>query len=117
MRKNIGKMAFAALLMAGMASPAFAGDWLGIWKVSDTQGESYFIAIFPDGKAASTHSGGISGNWKGQGNAIEVEWATGWKAKLLHEGKKTVKQAFKPGQSFSDKPATVTPAEKVDDGD
>ena len=107
----------ALVILAALSAPAFANDWVGIWSVKDTEGKPFFIAVFPDGKAVSTLENGITGIWKAEGGTAEIKWHSGWRARLFHDGSKTMKDAYRPGQSFGDKPLTTSLATKVDDGD
>ena len=107
------KLIITLALLIDVACSAAAADWPGIWKVSSTKGLTYYITLTKDGRVSSTLEGGFGGSWEEKDGKAYVTFASGWKAILSDENGKISKTAFRPGKAFTDKPDSVTPADRV----
>lgn len=109
-------LALAALFALGAVSgmSLAAGEFDGVWKVSDSDGKPFEITLGADGTASASRSGeGMTGTWKTEGQSAVITWNTGWTTKITKDGDAFRKTAYKKGQSFDDKPANSSDAEKV----
>lgn len=93
-------------------TPVSAADspWVGVWRVADTEGKSYTIELYHDGKVLGSRDGGMSGKWKEIDGNVYVVWKTGWRTLLFSTGDGYGKMSFKPGKNFHAAPDTVTVA-------
>lgn len=101
-------------LLFGTAGSATAADWPGVYKVMSTKGIPYYITLTADGGVSSTLEEGFHGSWEEKDGRAYITFASRWKAILSDENGKISKTAFRPGKAFTDKPDSVTPADRVD---
>ena len=109
----LGKQAqtalFAALIGTATAFAALAASpFEGTWSVKDTDGKAFDITLGADGKATSTHPKEMTGTWTEDGGAAVVKWNTGWTTKIVKDGDRYKKEAFKADGS----PASTSEATK-----
>jgi len=102
------------VLFGGLSGTASASDWKGVWKVADSQGQTFYITLFSDGSAASNLEGGISGTWTTSAGKAVISWGGGWHSVIAHDGGASVKRAYKPGDSMDGAPTNTSDAVKVD---
>ncbi len=108
-----GALAFG-LALALPAIGALAGDFEGVWKVTDTGGKAFEITLSEDGKASATREGeGMKGTWKEVGDSVAITWDTGWTTVIAKDGDKYTKTAFGKGKPLDGPPDNSSPAEKV----
>lgn len=104
--------AFAATMLSTTVAAFAASPFEGTWKVSDTDGKSFEIMIAADGTAKADRAGeGMKGTWKDDGASAVITWDTGWTTKIMKDGDKFKKTAFKKGEM--EKPVNSSPAEKI----
>ena len=108
------KLFLTLALFIGVACSASATDWPGVWKVRSTKGIPYYITLTADGGVSSTLEEGFHGSWEEKDGKAYITFASRWKAILSDENGKISKTAFRPGKAFTDKPDSVTPAERID---
>jgi len=101
------------VLFGGLSGTASASDWQGVWKVADTDGQTFYITLLSDGSAASTLEDG-HGTWTTSAGKAVVFWGSGWHSVISHDGGASVKNAFKPGLSIDGPPTNTSDAVKVD---
>jgi len=108
------KTAVAAVLALSIASFAThaSDDFLGTWKVKDSRGRRFDIAILADGKATSTLHLNQAGSWQEEGSAVVITWSTGWTSKIQKIGAHYTHTAYGPGQSLNGSPNNTSDAEK-----
>jgi hypothetical protein len=94
---------------AALAASAFEG----VWKVKDTAGHPFEIALSSDGAAKATRGEGMTGTWKEEGNSAVITWNTGWTTKITKEGDRYIKAAYGKGQSLTATPTNTSDAEKA----
>jgi hypothetical protein len=76
-----------------------ASQFEGTWMTEDTKGKSFHITLSPDGKAKGERQDeGLTGTWKAEGDAVEINWDSGWVTKITKQGDKFTKQTFEKGQ-------------------
>jgi hypothetical protein len=112
-RRAVVAAAAATILAAATAVPSFAaGEFEGVWKVTDTDGKPFKITLSAGGKASADRpSKPMSGTWKEDGSSAVITWDTDWTTKISKEGGKYTKTAYEKGTSA--KPTNTSPAEKV----
>lgn len=113
-----GKLATAAagaLLSVAIVTPGFAaGEFEGVWKVTDSAGKPFEITLSGDGTAKANRPGDpMSGKWTVEGSGAVITWDTGWTTKITKEGGKFTKTAFEKGATADGTPTNTSPAEKV----
>lgn len=105
-----------AALIIGVPDAALAAGFEGVWKVKDTDGAPFEITLNKEGAATGTHKAygkeGLKGTWKEEGGAAEIHWDSGWTTRIVKQGDKYVKSAFKPGAPLSGPPANTSDAEQ-----
>jgi hypothetical protein len=76
--KNLLVLLGVFLLLAAcsrkQASPVNQDGYVGNWKVSDPQGNTFYMTLNPDGSGTSTRAGGEFGKWQFKADHIELEW-------------------------------------------
>lgn len=112
---RMAAIALAGALTLGLTSFAgAASNFQGNWKVKDTKGQPFEIALSADGKAAGTREGeGMTGTWKEEGGAAVISWNTGWITKIVKEGNSYKKHAWDKGKPVSGPPSNTSDAEKI----
>jgi hypothetical protein len=115
MKRNVAAGALAlGLAVALPMAQAFAGEFEGVWKVTDTGGKAFEITLSADGKASATReSEGMKGTWKEVGDSVAITWDTGWTTVIAKDGDKYTKTAFGKGKPLDGPPDNSSPAEKV----
>ena len=113
-----GKLATAAagaLLSAAIVTPGFAaGEFEGVWKVTDSAGKPFEITLSGDGTAKANRPGDpMNGKWIDEGSGAVITCDTGWTTKITKEGGKFTKTAFEKGDTPDGKPTNTSAAEKV----
>jgi hypothetical protein len=89
-----------------------ASDFEGVWKVTDTGGQSFEITLSDNGAAKANRGEGMVGTWHEEGGAAVITWNTGWTTKIMKEGDKYRKAAYSKGQPLDAKPTNSTDAQK-----
>ncbi|MGQ0671938.1 MAG: hypothetical protein ACT4N2_03530 [Hyphomicrobium sp.] len=113
MNPNFSNVVRAGMFAMMISGPAWAAsEFEGVWKVTDTTGKAYEITLAPDGSANGTQEAGQAGTWKAEGEAVVIEWKSGWTTKISKSDGGYVKTAFKKGEGDG-KPGKSSPAEKV----
>jgi hypothetical protein len=79
-------------------SPPSKGDFMGSWKLSDPQGNIYYMTLDPDGRGETTRRDGELGKWEFKGDHIENTW-----------NPKTIRLYFNSGQTQPLLNPTVVP--------
>ncbi|MBT4770704.1 MAG: hypothetical protein HOO00_09330 [Rhodospirillaceae bacterium] len=102
------------VLFGGLSGTASASDWKGVWKVSDSQGQPFYITLLAGGTAASNLEGGIFGTWTTSAGKAVISWGGGWHSVISHDGGASVKRAYKPGSAMDGTPTNTSDAVKVD---
>jgi hypothetical protein len=112
-RKHLLATAAAALILAAQTTASFAaGEFEGVWKVTDSGGKPFEITLSAGGKASADRPAKpMTGTWKEAGSGVVITWNTGWTTKISKDGGKFTKTAFEKGKT--DKPVDTSPAEKV----
>jgi hypothetical protein len=90
-----------------------ASPFEGVWKVKDTAGHPFEIALSNNGAAKATRGEGMTGTWKEQDDSAVITWNTGWTTKITKQGNQYVKEAYRKGQSPTAAPANTSDAEKA----
>lgn len=112
-----GMLAIAAALVlsaAGAAPGLAAGEFEGVWKVTDSAGKPFEITLSAGGKAKANRPGDpMNGTWTESGKGVVITWDTGWTTKILKEDGKYTKTAFEKGAGPDGKPTNTSAAEKV----
>jgi hypothetical protein len=104
----VGSLAIAALALT--AGAALADHFVGTWKVKDTGGKDFSIVIAKDGTATGEHAGKpMKGKWTEKGEAVTINWDTGWATSIAKSGSGYTKTSTEGGAE-KDK---GSPAEKV----
>ena len=94
-----------------------AGDYEGQWELKDTGGRTFEIWLHPDGKADGTHNEAMKhGTWAEEGGAAVIHWTTGWTTRIVKDGARYVKTAFRPGTAPGDKPTNHSEAKRIANG-
>src|SRR4029434_8584862 len=70
------------------SAPASKESYIGNWKLSDTQGNTYYMSLDADGSGKTTRGGGEFGKWEFKQDHIEAEWIP-----------KNLKLYFDPGKT------------------
>jgi hypothetical protein len=101
LRKSTLAAGVAALVIAlGSGAGFAASEFQGTWKSKDTQGNPLQIVLSEDGKAKGDRAGeGMTGTWKADGDAVVINWDTGWTTKISKQGSTYKKTAYEKGQS------------------
>jgi len=96
----------------GSAEPELADSpFVGAWKVEETSGAPFEIALAPSGTARADRGGeGMQGTWTEEGDSAVVLWDTGWTTKITKVGDGYVKTAYDTDAAT---PTNTSPAEKV----
>lgn len=108
----VALFALAATACSGPTKSELAGKW----KVTDTAGTPFEIALGDDGSAMANRSGeGMEGTWKEENGAAIISWKSGWITKIAKgvEGDVYMKTAWDKGLSMDDRPTNISRAEKV----
>jgi hypothetical protein len=107
--KTMSMGAIAALALALSTGAALADHFIGTWKVKDSAGKDFEIAVAKDGSATADRSGeGLKGTWAEEGDAITITWDTGWKTMIAKDGAGYKKTAYE-----GDTEKSSSAAEKV----
>ena len=88
-------------------------SFIGKWKVGEGNGDSFYVTLNRDG-SASKSIGASHGTWTIVDNEARISWDDDWHDAIRKVGTKYEKRAFEPGKSFTDKPANVTEARKIE---
>ena len=80
---------FGVTSFAAVAQSMFEG----VWKVKDTAGYPFEIALSSGGAAKATRREGMTGTWKKEGNSAVITWNTGWTTKITKQGNRYIKTA------------------------
>lgn len=48
--------------------------YVGVWKVTDPQGQVFYMTLKADGSGTTTREGGEIGTWKIKGDHLESQW-------------------------------------------
>ncbi len=99
--------------LIGITASFAASNFEGVWKVKDTAGKQFEITLSGGGQAKASRGEGMTGNWKEEGNAAVITWNTGWTTKIMKNGNRYAKSAYRKGEPLSGKPANNSDAEKV----
>jgi hypothetical protein len=94
-------------------SSVAASDFEGVWKVTDTAGQSFEITLSDGGAAKANRGEGLVGSWKQEGQTAVITWSTGWTTKIAKEGEQYKKTAYGKGQPLDGPPTNSTDAQKV----
>lgn len=113
-RKTAATAAAAMILAVATAGMAFAADFTGKWKTTDTAGKAFEITLMKDGSAQSTQGKGYKGKWTEEGDAAVIKWDTGWTTKIAKSGEGYMKTAYEKGASMDGKPTNEAKAEKAE---
>jgi len=109
----IGVLATAVALNP-VASLAAGSAYEGTWKVKDSSGKPFEITLAGDSTARADRGEGMSGTWKEDGASAVITWNTGWTTKIMKDGDRFKKVAYKKGQSMDSAPANKSEAEKLE---
>jgi hypothetical protein len=113
-RKAAGTAIAAVFAVAVMGFNSYAaGDFEGMWQVTDSKGKPFQITLGADGKATGTERPNQSGTWKQQGSAAVISWNTGWTTKIEKADDHYTHTGYRPGQSLRAQPASTSDAEKL----
>lgn len=113
MKPALTALTIALTLAASGCSDSKSDEFAGTWKVSDSGGNPFEIALAADGTAKADREGeGMDGTWKRDGSSAVISWKTGWTTKITKEGDKFAKVAFDKGDT-SGAPKNSSAAEKI----
>lgn len=113
MLRNTTRATLTAAYFIGMTSLSLAASsFEGIWKVKDTAGQPFEIALSGDGVAKATRGEGMTGTWKEEGNAAVITWNTEWTTKITQEGNQYKKTAYRKGHALDAPPDNSSDAER-----
>ncbi|HRN85349.1 MAG TPA: hypothetical protein PK857_11055 [Hyphomicrobium sp.] len=108
----------SAMLSNFLAMVVPAGDNLaeseftGTWRVEDSNGQEFDIALLPSGTAEATRAGeGMSGTWAEEDRSAVITWDTGWTTKITRTGDAYVKTAY---DETATTPTNTSVAERID---
>ena len=105
----------AGIICVLAGSAVFAGDWVGKYLTTDTQGNPFEIELTDNGNAIGLkHGTALRGTWASDGDAAVIKWDTGWVTKLTADGDSYKKTAYRAGTSMQESPTHSTAAKKVD---
>ena len=90
-----------------------SSDYVGAWKVADTQGKPFYIQFDADGTAKNTWGKGETGHWQLVDGSARVVWSSGWTDVLSHDCQRYTKSGYRPGTAPPEGPADTGPAERV----
>ena len=111
-RFRMSALAAAAALALTAGTSFAASEFVGVWKVKDSDGKAFQITLSEDGSAGADRAGKpMKGKWSEDGGAAVVTWDTGWITKIAKEGSGYKKTAFKKGAEPL--PKNSSDAEKV----
>lgn len=105
----IATLAGAAALAFGAGAAFAEHHFVGTWKVQDSEGKAFEIVLAKDGTASADRSGeGLKGKWAEAGDAVTINWDSGWTTKIAKDGAGYKKTAY---EGDTDKGSSA--AEKV----
>jgi hypothetical protein len=114
--KAAAAVLIAAFIIAGttIACQA-AGEFQGVWKVSDTGQKPFEITLSADGSAKANRPGeAMTGTWKEESGTAVITWNTGWTTKITKEGNQYKKSAWEKGKPLDGPPTNSSDAQKAD---
>ncbi|MEM1059766.1 MAG: hypothetical protein AAGK14_11005 [Verrucomicrobiota bacterium] len=95
-------------------------EFVGTWAVQDDDGKIFNIVVFPDGRAITNFTKGVSGTrgefgeWSAEDGTIRLHYDSGWKDVLLRQDDGSyLKLGYAPGITLNDQPSNEDKAEKV----
>jgi hypothetical protein len=113
-RQGGGAMLSNFLSRATTAEPnVAASEFLGTWRVEDSHGHQFEIALFGDGTAEANRAGeGMTGTWTESEDGVSavIAWDTGWTTKITRTGETYVKTAY---DAKAAAPVNTSEAERV----
>lgn len=115
MTRKFNKFAalLSVMLVLGVCTNVFAGDYEGSWMLYDTHGGGFEATLSADGTASGTHGDSMKhGTWKEVDGAVVISWKTGWTTRIVKQGNQYVKTSFKPGTSITGTPTDTSEAKK-----
>lgn len=102
-----------AIFAGRQAVAAEASDFIGTWKLKDTDHSSFNVTLKEDGSCTSTWGVGETGTWKLEGDRVTLSWTDGWHDILIKEKDGYKKLGFAPGVALTDPPSNSSVPEKV----
>ncbi len=87
-------------------------EFVGTWRVEDSQGRPFEIVLSASGRAEGDRAGeGLSGTWDRDGTSAVISWETGWTTKITRAGDGYTKTAY---DATAAAPTSTSPAQKID---
>jgi hypothetical protein len=110
-----GLVAIALSIGASVAASTADSEFVGTWKVSDSEGKPMEIVLAGDGTAKGTRENeGLTGKWKAGKRSAVISWDSGWTTKIVKKDEnKFRKHAYAKGMEPKGKPTNSSAAEKV----
>ncbi|WP_309399326.1 hypothetical protein [Cerasicoccus maritimus] len=100
-------------------APVSEENFVGVWKLDDENGDTFYLITKPDRTARSSYSGGKegvfgeTGVWRHEGNRITIVYNSGWVDIIVFGDGKFKKYAYAPGHIMAGKFDNTSSAEKV----
>jgi len=86
-------------------------EFVGTWRVADSQGQPFEIALSASGRADADRAGeGLTGTWDRDGTSAVIAWDTGWTTKITRTGDGYTKTAY---DTTAAAPTSTSSAEKT----
>lgn len=98
---------------------AYQSDFIGIWELTDEDGDSFLIQIAPDHSVISTYAKGENaivpeeGLWRQNGNELHILYNNGWMDVIKTDKGGYTKTAYAPGIVPGKKGGKSSPAFKT----
>ncbi len=101
---------FLALVGVRDADPG-EDEFVGTWRVEDSQGRPFEIVLSASGRAEADRAGeGLNGTWDRDGASAVITWDTGWTTKITRTGGGYTKTAY---DTTAAAPTSTSSAEKT----
>ncbi len=103
------------------ATPVDAGQWLGVWALTDQRNSTFNVRLSEGGSAISTWSGGPAGvigergAWSVRDGMLAIEWTNGWIDELRPGRYGIDHEAWGPGDRRDAQPRTYGKAVRLRD--
>lgn len=115
MKTSTIRTALLTAILLFFSSGALAGDFDGTWLLFDSGKQPFEAVLAADGTASGTHGDAMKqGTWQEQDGAAVIHWDTGWTTRIYRHGDHFMKEAFRPGDDLTDRPANTSSAERKD---
>jgi len=119
MKKILLAISFFSFLGFGSLSaqmpPEWPDEYVGTWKLTNSQGEIRYINLFKDHTATTTFNPQADGKWQYDADQKEsrINWSDDWTDILLKKGDVYKNYGYGPSANPDDKPTNEFEAVKV----